>query len=148
MIPVAFAAEAGNRIVQLDTGYQDAGEAVPILLESAAVAPGGITGDCAFDRVRLTLTWSAAATLTVTPILDGVALAASAHTLTLAASAARQSEVFELVFRRAATSGSTYALRGTWLAVRIEGERSTAGDLIVDPAVLEYEVLSPTQEQP
>lgn len=151
MIPLPYAAEAGgNRIVQLDTGHQDAGEPLEFVVESAAVAPAGVSGDCAFDRLRIVLTWSAACSLTVTPVLDGVELVESAHGIVLAAGAtpaARQSKSYELVLRRVSASGSTYALRGTWLAVRIEGTVESAGDVILDPSVLEYEVLTPTQER-
>lgn len=147
MIPVPFAAEHGNRIVRLDSGHQDAGAPVPFLIESAAVAPAGAEGDCAFDRLRLVLTWTAAAAVTVTPILDGAPLPASAHTVELQSATERRSRVYELVLRRRSVSGHSYALRGTWLAVRIEGTAGD-GDLIVDPSVIEFEVLTPTQQRP
>jgi hypothetical protein len=147
MIPVAFSAERGNRIVRLDSGFTDAGSSLTFSLESAPLAPAGVEGDCLFDRLRLVLTWSAGATLTVTPLLDGVVISESAHQIVLPPFANRQSEAFELILRRKGSSVHTYGLRGTWFAVRLEGTVSSVGDMIVDPSTLEYEVLTPTQEQ-
>lgn len=143
MIPRSFAVEAGPRILQLDTGHQDAGADIDLRVTTGAVAPAGPSGDCAFDRVRLSLTWTAAVTLTITPILDGEDLDET-HILALDAQAARASKVYELVLRRVSTSGRSYGVRGTWLALRIEGTMAD-GDLFIDPAVLEYEVLTPSQ---
>lgn len=146
MIPVAYAA-AGNRIVRLDCGHQDAGEPINFSIESAAVAPAGVDGDCAFDRLRQVLTGTAAATITITPLIDGVPVPEAAHTIQLEATEDRASRVFELILRRHAASGSTYGLRKTWFAIRIEGT-AVPGDLIIDPASLEVEVLTPTHRRP
>ena len=147
MIPVAFAAERGGRVARLDSGYTDAGEPLELLLECAPVAPAGAGGDCLFDRLRVVFTWSAEVSLTVTPVLDGVAIEESAHQIDLTASTDRQSQVFELILRRKEASVHTYGLRGTWFAVRIAGTVLSMGDMIIDPLTLEYEILSPTQEQ-
>jgi hypothetical protein len=71
----------------------------------------------------------------------------AAHTIRLEASDDRVSRVFELILRHRAASGSTHALRKTWFALRIEGV-AAPGDLIIDPASLEVEVLTPTQGRP
>lgn len=147
MIPVAFAAERGNRIVRLDAGHEDAGSDIDFMVETAAVAPAGVSGSCAFDRVRLVVTWSAEVTLTITPVLDGVELDES-HVLALDAGSERQTKVYELVLRRVSSRGSTYDVRGTWLALRIEGTVASDGDVIVEPAVLEFDVLTPNQNRP
>lgn len=147
MIPRAFAAGDGDTILRLDTGHEDAGEPIAFRVETAAIAPAGVEGDCAFDRVRLTITWTAPVTLTVTPILDGTPITESTHTIALASSASRVSKVFELVLRRVSARNIAYALRGTWLSLRIQGT-AAAGDLIIDPAMVEFEVLSPTHTRP
>lgn len=146
MIPVAYTAEAGNRILRVGVGHEDAGVPLAFRVLTAAVAPAGASGDCAFDRIRLAVTWSADAVVTVTPVLDGEPIAES-HVLTLPAGEQRRSKVYELVLRRVSPRGSTYAVRGTWLALLIEGVVESAGDVIFDPATLEYEVLTPTQER-
>lgn len=142
MIPVAYTAEAGPRLLRVGAGHEDLGEPVEFHVESAAVAPAGVSGDCDFDRVRLVVTWSGSATLIVTSVLDGEPLKET-HVLALPHAERRRSEPYELVLRRASTAGSSYSVRGTWFALRIEGH--AAGPLFVEPSTLEYEVLTPTQ---
>lgn len=148
MIPQAFAAERGNRIVRLDSGHDDAGAPIAFEVESAAVAPAGVGGDCDFDRVRLVVTSSAPATLSITPVLDGEALDGSRHTITLPAAPREQTRVYELVLRRVSSSGRTYGVRGTWLSLRIAGTLSGGGRISIEPAQVDFDVLSPTQERP
>lgn len=145
MIPAAFAGEVGNRIIRLDSGHQDLGGAVDFEVETGAVAPAGVDGDCGFEGVRLVFTWelAAAVTITVTPILDGAAIATAAQTIELPVSAERTSEPFELIFRRKTAGGYRFQCQGTWFAVRLEGTKAD-GEIFVDPAVLLYEVLTPS----
>lgn len=145
MIPAAFAGETGNRIIRLDSGHQDLGGVLDFELETGAVAPAGVNGDCGFEGVRLVFTWklAAAVTITVTPILDGEAIVAAAQTVDLPVSASERSEPFELIFRRKSAGGYRFQCQGTWFALRIEGTKAD-GEIFVDPAVLLYEVLTPS----
>lgn len=151
MIPHAFAAEAnGGRILRLDAGHEDAGAPVAFRATSAAVAPAGVEGDCLFDRLRLVVTWSADATLTVTPLLDGRPVHEAMHMIVLerAGAGVQSSQAYELVFRRSSASGRVYGLRGTWFALRIEGTQDSEGEVFIEPSSLTYEVYTPTQERP
>ena len=186
-IPSAFVGSAENgAIFVLNTGNSDAGENIPVRVQSNPLAPAGPSADCTFDRLFLTFTWSIGVVLKVTPIVDGEALEDASYQITLDRPDTRQrrSRVFERILRRVAYRGNIesfkYVPRGTWFAVRIEtvGPRRLSltdlaivgtpgeadpftgeviqdadypprapGDLILDDALLEFEVLSPTKEK-
>ena len=85
------------------------------------MAPAGASQECTFERLWLTLTWSADAVLMVTPVLDGEVLHFSSWEIRLVRppNGRRQSKVFEQVMRRLHTGPLPYkyALRGTWFGL-------------------------------
>ena len=154
MIPHAFlgSGEDGS-IWALGRGHDDAGIPIPVRVQSNPLAPAGPSADCGFGRLYITLTWSMDAHLVVTPIVDGRPLADAAYNIRLSrpADGRRASAVYERILRLTATMRGrpafTYEPRGTWLAVLIEADSLGVGDLIIDDAVLEYDVLSPTKRR-
>jgi hypothetical protein len=144
VIPRAFLGERdGPGIYELDRGHSDDGAAIEVRAESRPLGPAGPDGDCSFDRLYLMVTWSMAATLRVTPLLDEEPL--PWFDLELTGGAARKTAIFE---RELAMEKDGYmaALRGTWFAVRIETVGSLgAGDLILDGAQLDFTILEPSK---
>ncbi len=150
MIPMAFGA-GGNRILRLDTGHQDAGEPLNASITTGELAPAGASADCTFERLYLTLTHTAACELLVTPILDGVALPET-HSIELQPEMERRSRVFDLPLSRVLEVGGVeayrYALRGTWIAFRLETVGGIGeGDLIFDSLDVRFTVETPSKER-
>jgi len=135
--------QGGNRLLRADDGYQDAGSAVPVRLETVPVAPAGPGGEAIFTALYVVLTATMAASVQVTPIVDGVELAT--QTITLSAQASRKTTHHELGLSVALLEGATevarFAARGTWFQARISVSALAAGDLIVDGLALEHEVV-------
>lgn len=154
MIPRAYVGSASDgKIFLLDEGHQDDGQAVDILAQSNPLAPGGADGDCTFDRVFITLTWSMNATLRFTPLVDEVEKTDSTFDIVLTSTPteARKSKVFERTlrepFKRAGVEKYKKALRGTWFSMKIETIGGIgAGDLILDEILLEHEIVNATKE--
>lgn len=130
---------AAANLLALDRGSSDAGTPIRVRGETAAVAVAGAGGEAIFPTLYLTLTHSMVATLRVTPLLDGVPL--PVILLSVYAAPRRVSTVHELSLMQSFEGLLTYAPRGTWIAVRIEVDPLTEGDLIVDSVEVEYEIV-------
>ena len=152
MIPAAFLGSASSGdIYAADVGHTDAGAEIPLRIRTNPLAPAGASQECTFERLWLTLTWSADAVLMVTPVLDGEVLHFSSWEIRLVRppNGRRQSKVFEQVMRRLHTGPLPYkyALRGTWFGLQIETAGSVGpGDLIIDQAVLDFMPLETAPE--
>jgi hypothetical protein len=145
MIPLTFVGSAsGGGVYRVDFGSTDGGEPIYVQAETNAIAPGGPGADHSFDWLRVTVSNTMAASVIVTPMLDGQPLTAAAFTLTLPARTERRSTVFERLIRLD-VGGRTYAPRGTWLSVRFVVPALAAGDLILDDVEVEYDITTPTK---
>jgi hypothetical protein len=148
MIPRAFAGSSQDgSIYRLDDGFDDAGNPILVRLQTNPMAPGGASADHSFDWLRITLTSTMAVQIMVTPIVDGIELADARFAIPVGASERRKSQVFERVIRISATSGRTYAPRGTWLSVRLDVEALGPGDLIIDSIDVDYDLLTPLKQR-
>lgn len=135
---------------------------VPLAL-SNHLAPGGLGGEAMFYWAHLTMSWSMAAQLRISPVLDGVTdftpLVVTGGTIevvrpiiTLAqqpgsANVQRRTETFAVpLLKKLVTAGverSRSALRGRRLALLLEsiGTLGT-GELILEACEIEHQVLS------
>lgn len=143
-IPRLFLGElGGNRLLEADDGFQDAGAAIPVVLESDPVAPAGPGGEAIFPVLYLVFTATMAVTVTVTPFVDGVAL--ETQDIVLASQTARTRTHHELGLSVPHLESGVEVLRvaprGTWFAVRLSTPSLAAGDLILDGVSLEHEVV-------
>jgi hypothetical protein len=133
----------GNALLKADDGYQDAGNPIAVRLETAPVSPAGPGGEAIFTALFLTFTNTMAATVSVTPIVDGTELAS--QTITLPARTERTTTRHELGLSIPYTEGGQELLRtaprGAWLQVRLSVAAIGPGDLIFDGVSVEYEVV-------
>lgn len=151
-VPVLFLGElGGNRLLQADDGYQDGGNDIAIRAESVPWAPAGAGGEAIFTALFLAFTSTMAVTITVTPIVwvidgeDVTVTELASQDIVLAANAARVTSKHELGLSVPLMNGlvevARFAPRGTWFAVRLEAAALAVGDLILDGASVEYEVV-------
>jgi hypothetical protein len=133
----------GNALLKADDGYQDAGTPIAIRLETVPLAPAGPGGEAIFTALFLTFTATMAATVTVTPILDGTTLAS--QTISLQAASERTTTRHELGLSVPYVDGGQERLRtaprGAWLQVRLTVTAIGPGDLVFDGVNVEYEVV-------
>lgn len=141
---------AGAKLLRADKGFTDDGTAIVVLAETEPVAPAGVTRDCLFDSVYLTVTWTMGVTLRLTPILDGELMSEEAVDLNLEEQFAgdtegkRRFQPFVMRLNQDAFEGERLVgregMRGTWFALRIASVGGIArGTLIVDGVSLEYD---------
>ena len=130
----------GNDLVRVDEGITDNGAAFAMLVQSRPHAVAGAGGEAVFRRLFLSMTWTMAVQLRVTPIVDGVDK--PSVLVTLPAEANRRLQTVEVAltepYIRGAITRFMHALRGENLAIRIESVGAlAAGDLILEQAEIE-----------
>ena len=139
-------------ILRVDSGQDDEGEAFDALWESLEYAVAGAGGEAIYTAVYIPILRvnSAAFTLRVTPVVDGVAQAAT--DIACAPTVAPLLEVVEVILAVsqkdvAGVEWGISAMRGTWFTLRYEtvGGRP-AGELRFLKPVLEYEVVRESKE--
>lgn len=153
-IPRLFLGElGGNRLLQADDGFQDAGLAIAVRLESELLAPAGPGGEAIFSALYLVFTATMAATIVVTPIVwsveDGEVVRTELETqsIVLASEPERRTTHHELGLSVPLLEPVTliergrFAPRGTWFAIRLDVAALAAGDLILDGVSVEHEVV-------
>jgi len=142
------------------SGHQDVGEDIYIRATSNPFAPAGASMDCSFDRLFVTITYSAEVQLVCTPIVDEVYMTAAAFEIHLPRPPNRRSYVFEQpLLQKAESGGYMEGLQGRWFQLQIESamldedENGNVtvmrrglhpGDLILDEITLKWEEQSPT----
>lgn len=142
-----FGESGGDVLWQFGEKWDDAGTAITARMRTLPMAPGGIGGEAIFQNLYLALEWRSAATVTVTPILDGDRLTALSRTLELDGPLEPTRDDFEIPLNRPHDVGGTeelrYGLRGTWLQVELEVEVQTPTEtgLIVEGVEVEQEVV-------
>lgn len=133
----------GGRLYEAGSGFTDDGVAYQLYAKSDPIFPAGAGGEAIFPAVYLAMTWSAAITLKLTPVVDGIEQTASAVTLQLSARS-RRTEVVEVAFMEDLLDqfdqvvGKQF-LRGQSFALLLQTTSVAAGDFIVDALDLEYE---------
>lgn len=135
-----------SAVLAAGEGITDAGTAYKVLAVAGPIAPAGAGGECSFTMLRLVVTHTMGVTLLVTPIVDGVELTDAQVSVTLPTSTARTTTIREVGLRRTRSTESgmvigRFALRGTWFQVRIEAQAVAAGELLIEPPEVEYEVV-------
>lgn len=151
LIPRLFMG-AGDGLLLADSTFKDDTIAYDTLGRSNRVAPAGTGGECIFTTLYVTVTTYAANTrLKVTPILDGVALAAQTINTVGVGSSQGEVQVFELGlsigYIVAAVERLRYYPRGTWMQVLVttdSGNVALAAEL-VNSIEVEYEVVRETK---
>ncbi|HEX5521088.1 MAG TPA: hypothetical protein VFX29_05300, partial [Longimicrobiaceae bacterium] len=138
-VPLTIFGGAGT-LFDFDNGHTDHGEPIRVALQFDPLVPAGAGGEAIFPCAYLTVTSSMEVTLTVTPILDGVAREAERQTIQVPGGTRRTTHHYEIPLYLAAAFGR-FALRGTRLAVRIESPGIAPGDLIFDSVELEHETV-------
>jgi len=143
----------------LESMLDDATAYTPYM-ESASFWPAGAQGEAIFPVCYLTLTWTTATSIRVTPILDGVVYDGTGGTtderltFALGSSTNRQTDTFEIPLTRplldsvdGVTEIGRLAMRGARLALRIETTGSLgSGDLILDGVWVEYQEVTSSRE--
>lgn len=135
---------AGGDLLEGDTGVTDDGAGITARIQTSEVAPAGPGGEAAFHNVYLALTRSNPldATLTLTPIVDGVDQ--DARNLTLAGVAGPLTEVLEVPLTQGFDVGGVeelrHALRGAFFSLRLEAGVPD-GALVFEGLELETEIV-------
>lgn len=148
----------GPRIIQGRKGALDLTTAFGLYAKSRVLAPAGVDGEALFCNLYLTLTWTAGATLRVTPIVDGIPYDGvdatdERKTLTLTARAKRKTQTFVIPLTRrlvdprdSAVTATRFYLRGGRFQVLMESVGILGeGDLILEAAVVEAEPMTDTK---
>jgi len=143
---VFFGDYQGNRILLTGSGATDAGEAIDVRAEPNAIAPAGAGGEALFVALYFVLSHSMPAEITITPVLDGVALPDCARRITLSAQPQRVTTEHEVPLLRSYLRGgverSRQYLRGVWLTYQVSTPDGLgAGDLLIAATELEHAVL-------
>ncbi len=139
--------EQGTSLFEYGVGRDDAAVPVDMFAQTNKLAPAGVGGECIFTNLYLVVTHSgtSAYTLVVTPILDNDELTQISITIPGVAKPA-VAEVFEIGLAQTYAAGQTHALRGVWFSFKVEGDGTLPdGDLIIEGASLEYEIVRETQ---
>lgn len=140
--------EQGTDLFLFGSGRDDAAVPVDLFAQTNKVAPAGVGGECIFTNLYLIITHSGSSpyTLLVTPILDNDELMQLAVTVP-GVSKPTVAEVFEIGLSETFAGVLTHAPRGVWFSFKVEGDGTLPdGDLIIEGASLEYEVVRETQE--
>ena len=114
------------------------------------LAQAGVGGECLFQSVKVALTrfnavdWD----LTVTPVVDGTALAG--QTVTLSGVANPVTELLDLTLSQAYLVGGVevtrYLPRGAWIAMRFTSDDAPDQEVTLEGVEVEYEVLTESLE--
>ena len=142
---------AGGVLLEADQGTGDNAAAFNLLARTNRVAPAGVGGECIFTALYLAISHTEAATLRVTPILDGVALEPTDIALPLVAARTLTAHDvgISIPYTVAAVEAARFAARGTWLQVQVETLAAAPGDfgdLIIESVEVEYEVVRETKD--
>lgn len=129
-------------LLAADEGYADGAATYALLARTARAAPAGVGGDVLMTALYLTLSHTEAATVRVTPVVDGIALEATDIVLGPAAErAVTAHEVgVSVPYVVGGVEVSRAGARGTWVQVQVESV-GAFGDLTVEAVEVEYEVL-------
>jgi hypothetical protein len=133
-------------LLEANQGRTDHGTTIEHRITTRPMAPAGAGGEAIFPAARIVVTHDVAFTLTVTPMIDGVAIAAAARSLTFPAPADRQTSILEigLGYTSQMPSGRVigkFFPKGTWGQLQIELSNVGAGVVDIEPPELEYEVV-------
>lgn len=139
-----FGDKAGNSLLLFGEDYQDEGTRIDALAEYNTVAPAGAGGECLFRNFYVTVTALTAASITVTPKVDGKAY--EAITITPDGNEP-YTERFEIPITQDYDPGagavSRAGVRGTWCTAEISAfdSEGTGWDVEIEGCELEYELL-------
>lgn len=146
-LTVFYGQDGGNGLFKSDDGHQDDGQSYSLVAKSEPLAPAGSDGECTFPAAYLTVIHTMAITLRLTPYVDGVAK--TAKDIVLTTKSDRTLEMFEVGFAElhspSGTERGRFHLRGTWFSLKVESLGLATGDLLLEQAVLEYEVVRETK---
>lgn len=141
----------GPKVYEGRVGTTDDGTAFGVYAKTRPIQPGDTSGETVFSAFFLAITWTMAAVIRVTPIVDGIAYDGTGdttderRTITLTAQDTRKSQTFLLPMMRRLLDPvdpditiSKFFFRGTRVQALIEtiGELGD-GDLIFDEVVVE-----------
>lgn len=144
---VVYGLAAGGRIVRSDSAAStDGGQPIAARIEGVPLALAGPSGEFVVPLLHLTVSWTMAVSLLITPIVDGVEYPDVVPPIALAAKPALHTETLEIPLTYQAQRADLsvwgkFALRGTWFALRIETDALAAGELIFEAPTIEYEVV-------
>jgi hypothetical protein len=154
-----FGQAGGPRIIKSRTGATDLDTAYAIYAKSRVLAPAGVDGEALFTALYLTLSWTATASLLITPIVDGIPYDGVDATderkpLTLTSRATRKTQTFVLPLVRRLTDPrdstvtvARFYLRGGRFQVLIESVGAlTDGDVILEACAVEAEPMTDTKD--
>lgn len=134
-------ADSGS-LVRLNKGPTEISDVVQAFLRPNVIAPNGIGSRCIFEEVYVAVQTVTGGIMTVTPVIDGEVLSASAVTFAIPATGSdRTPHRFKVPLVQAG-SFNTYGILGTWFTVEIEvadvfgcGHLDVAGiELVYSPA--------------
>ena len=129
---ILFWSVPGGQVLRAGAGRTDAGAPIVARIQPRPLAVG-IGREASWGPLWLVVRHSMACRLTVTPILDGVALEDIAVTHELAAPPAPRDVPLKVHLSRPddpAQPWSRQALRGVWFSVRVELEALEDGDVL------------------
>lgn len=122
-----FAPASGAQLLKAESTYLDDGVDYQLLATSDRVAPAGVNGEATFRYLYLPIIHERAVPIRVTPIVDGVALAAQDFTLANPTANARTTRLLKvqlLVKLPPSVTGfatlTGFYPRGTWFQTKVE----------------------------
>jgi hypothetical protein len=138
---VVYGRSGGSKVMHL-SGADDDGVAYQASAKTDPVAPGGSDGEAIFYAVTLSVIHTMAATLVITPYVDGVALETKTWALTAKGTATLESREFNLSqpYVPSGSEQSRNPKRGTWFSLKVETTALAAGDLSFEESVVEHEI--------
>lgn len=118
-------------------------------LVSRELIPAGVGGECLFKKLYLNLTYTTAATVIITPIVDGEVIEEEAKTLYINTVGNRIVDRFEVDLTRgyddAGVEQFRYGMRGTYFQVRVcVVDTGGTGRVEIDGVALKYTVARET----
>lgn len=151
-------AGAGGTLHRWGAAPTDDGAPVVVRQETARFAPAGVGGEAIFTALIPVITYTAAATVRFTPIVDDVELTSAAVEVVLTQPANgrrtryRQELGLSIPLVRDNVDRGRFAVRGVWCQVRVEiltaiglDALGTPGVVLLEGGELEYEVVGVTQ---
>lgn len=143
-----YGQDGGTGLFKSDTGFQDDSVNYAALAKTVPACPAGPDGECVFPALWLTVVYTMAVTIRVTPVVDGVDQ--PSRNIVLTSKASRTLDTFEVALYQAHSPGGTEQTRvyprGTYFSVKLDtlvgGVGAVAtGDLIVEHLAIEYEAV-------